>query len=116
MTEDRIVTLVRPLQPSKAFSPMEVTEFGIFTLVRPLQPSKAFSPMNWTEFPIIKLVRPLQSEKAPDPIDLTEFGIVTLTDFCNQKGTIIDGLERVSNCQTCQATATFERFPPDRFD
>ena len=33
-----IVTLVRPLQPENAESPMLVTLLGIVTLVRPLQP------------------------------------------------------------------------------
>lgn len=40
---------VRPLQPSKALSPIEVTELGIVIEVRPLQPSKAFFPMEVTE-------------------------------------------------------------------
>jgi hypothetical protein len=37
VTLEGIVTLVSPLQPENAFSPMFVTLFGIVTLVRPLQ-------------------------------------------------------------------------------
>ena len=36
-----IVTLVKPVQSSKAEKPMPVTLSGIMTLVKPLQPSKA---------------------------------------------------------------------------
>ena len=32
------IRLVKPLQPSKAFSPIEVTELGIVTDVKPMQP------------------------------------------------------------------------------
>ena len=38
VTELGMVMEVRPLQPSKAKSPMLVTELGMVTEVRPLQP------------------------------------------------------------------------------
>ena len=40
---------------------MFVTLFGIVTLVRPIQLSKAYSSMLVTLFGIVTLVRPLQS-------------------------------------------------------
>ncbi len=36
-----IVTLVKPLQPANASTPMLVTESGIVTLFKPLQPENA---------------------------------------------------------------------------
>ena len=36
-----MVTLVKPLQPQNASSPIEVTELGMVTLVKPLQPENA---------------------------------------------------------------------------
>ena len=36
-------TVVRPLQPQKAWLPIEVTEAGIWTVVRPVQSLKACS-------------------------------------------------------------------------
>ena len=44
--------------------------------VKPLQPEKAFSPINVTEFGIVTDVKPLQLEKAPSLILVTEFGMV----------------------------------------
>ena len=38
VTEDGIVTDVRPVQPENALFPMLVTEDGIVTEVKPLQP------------------------------------------------------------------------------
>ena len=38
VTEDGMVTLVRPEQPLNVPYPMEVTEEGMVTLVRPEQP------------------------------------------------------------------------------
>ena len=44
---------------------MVVTELGMVTELRPLQPSKADSPMEVTELGMVKLpVRPLHSSKA----------------------------------------------------
>ena len=38
VTEEGMVTEVRPVQPAKASFPMEVTELGMVTEVRPVQP------------------------------------------------------------------------------
>ena len=48
------------LQFSKAYEPIEVTEFGIVTEVRLLQYSKADDPISVTEFGIVIEVRLLQ--------------------------------------------------------
>ena len=45
--------LVRPVQPSKAVTPMLVTLLGIVMLVRPVQPKKAAPSMLVTDFPSI---------------------------------------------------------------
>ena len=45
-----MVTLVRPLQPENAKSPMRVTELGMVTLVRLLQSENAEFPMLVTEY------------------------------------------------------------------
>ena len=50
----------RDLQPSKALSPMWVTEFGMVKLAKELQPEKASPPMWVTEFGMVKLTRALQ--------------------------------------------------------
>ena len=44
-----MITLVKPIQPQKADSPIEVTELGMVTLVKPLQPEKADLPIEVTE-------------------------------------------------------------------
>ena len=44
-----MVTEVRPVQPLKASSPIEVTEVGMVTEVRPVQSLKANSPIEVTE-------------------------------------------------------------------
>jgi len=46
---------VKPLQPSKAYLPIVVTDDGIVTEVNPLQLSKAYSPIEVTDDGIIKL-------------------------------------------------------------
>ena len=48
VTLSGIVTLVRPLQPLNAQSPMLVTLSGIVTPVSPLQSKNAWSPMRVT--------------------------------------------------------------------
>ena len=48
-----MVMLVRPVQPTKAPSPMLVTLLGMVMLVRPVQPPKAPLPMLVTDFPSI---------------------------------------------------------------
>ena len=57
---------------------MDVTESGIITLVNPVHPENALSPMDVTESGIITLVNPVHPENALSPMDVTEFGIVTL--------------------------------------
>ena len=39
---------------------MVVTELGMVTLVKPLQPENAASPMVVTELPMVTLVRPVK--------------------------------------------------------
>ena len=46
VTLSGIVMLVRPVQPSNALLPIDVTLFPIVTLVRPVQPSNAELWMN----------------------------------------------------------------------
>ena len=46
-----IVTVVSPLQPENAYSPMLVTLDGIVTDVSPLQPENAEDPMLVTGYP-----------------------------------------------------------------
>ena len=45
VTEDGIVTEVKPLQPENASTPMLVTPSGIVIEVKPLQPENAEDPM-----------------------------------------------------------------------
>ena len=45
--------------------------------VKPVQSSKAFSPIDVTEFGILIEVKPVQFTKAKLPIVITELGIVT---------------------------------------
>ena len=79
VTLDGIVTLVRPLQPSNALSPILVTPDRIVTLVKPLQPSNALPPMLVTLDGIVTLVRPLQPLNASLPMSVTLFGIFAET-------------------------------------
>ena len=46
-----IVTDVKPLQPSKAYLPMDVMLLGITIDVKPLQPLKALLPIDVTLSP-----------------------------------------------------------------
>ena len=55
---------------------MWVTELGIVTLVKPLQPWNAPSPMEVTELGIVTLVKPLQSSNAEERMEETELGMV----------------------------------------
>ena len=56
-----MVTLVKPLQYEKQYSPKEVTEEGMVTLVKPLQLKKQLEPKEVTEEGIVMLVKPEQS-------------------------------------------------------
>ena len=100
VTEFPIVTLVKPLQPLKTYSPILSTEFPIFTRSKPLQASNALFGMVLTLSPNITddkdihflnteeislqfsalystLVKPVQRVKASPPILTTEFPIFT---------------------------------------
>ena len=59
-----IVTLVRPVQPLKAFVWIAVTVSGIVILARLVHPRKAPLPMSVTPSGIVTLVRLLQRLKA----------------------------------------------------
>ena len=83
-----MVTLVKPLQPMNALSPIEVTELGIIVFLHPLINvfvavsimALQFSRESYTELPqsTIKLHKPLQPPNALSPIEVTELGMVTL--------------------------------------
>ena len=53
-----MVTEVSPLQPSNAWSLIEVTELGIVTEVSPLQPLNAPSPIEVTELGMVVFLQP----------------------------------------------------------
>ena len=85
-----MVTDVKPLQRSKALSPILVTEFGIVTDVKPLQLSKAPYSILVTEFGMVTDVKPLHLLKASFPILVTvysfplyviELGITTSPEY-----------------------------------
>ena len=54
------IMVLRLLQPSKGFRPMEVTPLPMVAEVRLLQPEKALSPMDVTLLGMVTEVRPLQ--------------------------------------------------------
>ena len=56
---------------------MEITELGIITLVNPLQPLNAYSPIWVTELGIVMLVKLLQPRNASEPMKVTKLGNVT---------------------------------------
>ena len=72
-----MVIEVREEQPSKAHSPILVTEAGMVIEVREKQPEKALSPILVTEAGMVIEVRAEQPEKAESPILVTEEGITT---------------------------------------
>ena len=51
-------TVVKPVQPEKALSPIEVTELGIVTEVKLVQPEKASEQIEVTELGIIVVLQP----------------------------------------------------------
>ena len=71
----RMVTDVKPLQNSKAPSPIDVTLLPMFTVVRPLQPLKAPSPIDVTLSGMVTDVKPRHPEKAEALIVVTLLGI-----------------------------------------
>ena len=68
-----MVTEVRPVQPLKVSSWIEVTEVGMDTEVRPVQPEKAPQPIEVTELGMVTEVRNLQQEKADELIVTVPF-------------------------------------------
>jgi hypothetical protein len=64
MTLLGIVTEAKPLQPLKAYWPIEVTPLGIGTDLNPIQFWKTLSPMEIMSLGIVIEVRFLHSEKA----------------------------------------------------
>ena len=73
-----MVTDVKPEQPSKAQSSIDVTELGMVRDVKPEQPEKAQSSIDVTELGMVRDVKPEQPEKAEPPIDVTPSGITVL--------------------------------------
>ena len=72
-----MVTLVRPVQPEKAFHPISVTLSGMVTLVSFAQPSKAPPPISVTPAGMVTLVRFAQPSKAFHPIFVMPSGMAT---------------------------------------
>ena len=82
-------TLVKPLQPEKALSPIFVTLEGMVTLVKPLQPEKAEEPISVTLEGMVTLVKPLQPEKVEEPIFVMLEGMVTLVKLLQKKKVLL---------------------------
>ena len=76
--------------------------------VRPVQPSKAFSPITVTELPMTMSVRPVQSSKADFPIYVTESGMTMLVRPVQPEGFKTDFRYRVGDDDARQACATTE--------
>ena len=70
--------LSNELQPSKAKSPMAVTDWGIVMLSKELQPSKALFEMNVNDSGRVMLAKELHPAKAPNPMAVTDSGIAML--------------------------------------
>jgi hypothetical protein len=75
------------LQPLK-FEDMLLIPSPIVKLLKPVQPSKARSPILVTLSGIVMLVNPVQSLKALLPILVTVSGITTVTTFVNLKALV----------------------------
>ena len=74
-------------------------------LVNPLQPAKAFQPIEVTLEGMVKLVNPLQPEKAPPPIEVTLEGMVKQST-ATIKSTPVYRSNTGRDGQACQSTAT----------
>ena len=82
-----MVTEVKPLQPEKAYSPIEVTELGMIVLLHPAISvfvevsiiALQLSRESYFVFPLSTTieVKPEQPEMAARPIEVTELGMVT---------------------------------------
>ena len=80
--------LVKPLQPLKALSPIEVTELGMVVFLQPASKvlvavsiiALQLSLESYLELPLSTTIdsKPLQPEKALPRIEVTELGMVTL--------------------------------------
>jgi len=68
------------LQPSKAWSPMLVTDGGIVRLANELHPRKAPSPILVTDGGILRLTNEVHPQKALPPMLVTDDGIVRLVN------------------------------------
>ena len=68
----------KEVQFLKAPSLISVTESGMTMLVSPVQPSKAYWRIYVTELGIVMTPKLVQFSKAPYPISVTELGMVTL--------------------------------------
>ena len=64
-------SVVKPLQPLNARSPMEVTLLPMVTEVKPLQPLNACSPIEVTLFGMVTEVKLLQPLNALPPMEVT---------------------------------------------
>jgi hypothetical protein len=75
VTESGMSTETNTLHPSKARSPMDVTDSEIVT---ELQLAKTLAtPMDSTASGIVAETNPEQSKKARSPMEVTESGIIT---------------------------------------
>ena len=87
------VTLVKPVQPEKAYQPILATPSGMVTLVRAVQSAKAYQPISFTLSGMVTRVRLVNFWKAYTPIPVTSSGIDTLAAPLRAKRTIFFFLE-----------------------
>ena len=67
---------IKPVQPSKAEIPIDVTELGMVRDVKPVQPENAEIPIDVTELGMVTDVKPVQPLKVYPSIDVTPSGIL----------------------------------------
>ena len=75
-----MVKSANELQPSKAHSPITVTELGMVTFANDRQPWKAQSPITVTESGMVTFANERQPRKAESEITQTELGMVTVAN------------------------------------
>ena len=73
-----MVMEVKPLQPTKADIPIEVTLLGIMTEVKLVQEWKASLPIDVTPFPMMTEVRPVHFSNVLYLISITLLGITSV--------------------------------------
>ena len=78
VTLSGIVTLVRDMQPSKAYSPIETTPLLMFKVSNARQAEKVCLLIDVRLPGIVRVVNDLQSSKAYSPIEVTPSGILML--------------------------------------